>query len=478
MRMLKRIGALMLVVVMMMAMTVTAFADDDPPAAATLTNGEVGGFETADTPNLDNKAIKIAKEITVYNPDESFVYGPAITYTYSIAAADSAVLVKITDATSDHTSGIATSTTALAGVTDGVTMTGTSSKTIDWTNEDILDASAGGTANLKYLTIDFSSVVFTQPGVYRYAITETATDYTTSGVTDGSSTATRYLDVYVMRSTSYTEATKNTAGAWKIYGYVCIDSSLGTTEVTPDLTKTNGFVDSNSADDTSTADEYRTYNLTIGKTLNGDATMNSHKFPFDVAWTAGAATGTFQFIVEESNGTASATKTAQAAATTVNGTAVAADTLYKVGGADAVGTADKDGTPLIANGGTIKYIGIPNGTKVTVTETNDVAGTTYTTTATEKIGTGAAADVEFDESSTAERSSNNKAASTSPNEKVIYAEADAPAADSNVVIAYTNTLAIISPTGVVMRVAPYVFMLAAGIFLLSLSRRRRHTAED
>ena len=53
---------------------------------------------------------------------------------------------------------------------------------------------------------------------------------------------------------------------------------------------------------------------------------------------------------------------------------ISADSLYKVGGADAVGTADKDGSPLIPHEGTIKYIGIPNGTKVTVTETNDVSG--------------------------------------------------------------------------------------------------------
>ena len=192
-----------------------------------------------------------------------------------------------------------------------------------------------------------------------------------------------------MRSATYDPATLD-ASDWKVYGYVCIDSSLATTNITPSTAKTNGFVDPDPSNTAITADEYHTYNLTLGKTLNGDSTMSSHPFPFDATWTAGAATGTFQFAVE-TTGTANVTKTAQAAGSTVNGTAIAADTLYKVGSANAVGTADKDGTPSIAHNATVKYIGIPDGTKVAVTETNDVAGTTYTTTATEKIGSAAAA---------------------------------------------------------------------------------------
>lgn len=468
----KKISAIVLALVMVLAMGTTAFADDP----ATLTGGEAGGYAAPDTQNLDNKQINIKKEITVYNPDESFVYGPAITYTYTITPASGAELVSITDATSDHTSGLATSTTALAGVTTAVKVnngtagtTANATGTIAWTNADILDASAAGTANYKNLTIDFSNVVFTQPGVYRYKITETPASYTTSGVTDGTISNTRYLDVYVMRSDSYTDGT--TAAQWKIYGYVCLDSSLASTPVTPSTTKTNGFVDTDdSSSSTVTADEYHTYNLTIGKTLNGDTTMNGHKFPFDATWTAGAATGTFQFAVE-TTGTAQVTSSTDSTANSINGTAISTS-LLKVGGADVVGTPDKDGTPSIAKDATVKYIGIPNGTKVTVTETNNVTGTTYATAGTETIGSGSATDIEWT-GGTSAKSTDSKTATMAPSATTIYAQASAPTADSNVAIQVTNTLSIISPTGVVLRVAPYALMLGVGLFLVAFSRKRR-----
>ena len=299
-----------------------------------------------------------------------------------------------------------------------------------------------------------------------------------------------------MRSADYKELNTDVAtdhadykdayvpGDWTIYGYVCISpesvapNAGGTTNVTTSTAKTNGFVSvpesSASAGDGVTGDEYHTYNLTVGKTLVSDATMNGHEFPFDVAWTAGDATGTFQFAVK--NEKASVTKTVETAATTVNGTTISTDTFYKVGSADAVGAADKDGTPYIANGGTVKYIGIPTGTKATVTETNNVVGTTYATTAKETIGSGSAADVVWTGGNAA-RSADKKTATMGNGNTAIYAQASAPAADSNVAIQVTNTLSIISPTGVAFRVAPYVLMLCAGIALVLITRRRENTEE-
>ena len=473
----KRIGAFLLTAAMTLAMNSTVFAADfGDGSSATSEIGVAGTWTAKDTPITQDKTINIKKEIKVFNPDDTLIYGPAITYTYSIAAASGTELVTVTDETDNHTSGLATTVTANAGVTTGVTLTGTTANTIAWTNADVLDASASGTSNYKNLTIDFSNVVFTAPGVYRYKITEAANAYTTSGVTDGTSTAVRYLDVYVKRSDSdtapyalYTDG--STPNQWIIYGYVCLVDTLGTTNVTPGISKTNGFVTAlnpdgdTTTDDDQLADEYHTYNLTVGKTLSGDTTMNSHKFPFDVVWADGGATGTFQFAVEADD-KVGVTKNAETATATVNGTSITS--LYKVGGANAVTTPDKDGVLSIANGGTVKYIGIPQAAYATVTETNDVPGTTYSTTAKETIGTGTATDVVFNAATTAALDTNKKIATMDPNDTAVYAEAATVTANSNYAVQFTNTLSIISPTGFVVRFAPYMLVLMGGIFLIVL----------
>jgi hypothetical protein len=290
-KMLKRVGAVSLSTVVMLGMSTTAMA-------ASLSEGEIGGgnsFKT-DNPTVQTKTINIEKELTVYNPTEATIYAPAITYTYSLAPASGTELVTVTDEASDHASNLATTVTVLPGVTDNATLTGTGTGVIAWTNAETVTAAPNGYANIKNLAVSFENVVFTEPGVYRYKISETPSAYITSGVTDGTITSTRYLDVYVMRSANFNPEHDGTtghefvAGDWSIYGYVCINlesvtgNAGGTTNVTPATAKTNGFVSTDpdgdpATNDGATADEYYTYNATISKVLSGDPTMENHKFP-------------------------------------------------------------------------------------------------------------------------------------------------------------------------------------------------------
>ena len=502
----KKIGALVLALVMVLAMTTTAFA-----TTTELTGGEVGGFYPGhvDDPQVQDKTVNIQKQITAYNPDETLIYGPAITYTYSIAAASGSELVSSTDDTADHASGVATVTAVLAGVMTP-TLTGTSANTIAWTNSDILQADTvanGGAANIKNLTVDFSSIIFTQPGVYRYKITESAT-YDNTGVTDGTIGTVRYLDVYVMRSSTFNSTHDGSAGHeyvaadWSIYGYVCISAESvttnagGTTAVTTATVKTNGFVpgtgdDGSGGTTTYTADQYYTYNFTVTKDLVGDNTMINHQFPLTVAF-SGGPTGTFQLIAETDGSKSSLTTTGNTATKDVNGNDVAADTLKKVGSAAALSSFANAGSPKVADGNTttgtttgyIKYIGIPYGAVASVTEENDVVGTTYQATVKEDVTT-VAGTILVDAtltSTTGTMATSDTSASIDNTETATktssYTNAATTAADKNAAIQFTNTLAIVSPTGVAFRVAPYVLMLGAGIFLLVLTKRRNKDEEE
>lgn len=475
----------LILAIMMITVVGAAFADGE----ATLTNGEVGGFAPShvDSPNVDNKKVNIIKEITVYNKDESFVYGPAITYTYTVVPASGTELVKITDDTTDHASGTAVETTAISGVTTELTVNGGTPGTVEsavgtltWANTEILNASDDGTANTKPIPFDFSNVVFSQPGVYRYKITETTTSPATSaaaGVTTAANRV-RYLDVYVMRSDDYGKDTSgnasdtNRAGWWKIYGYVCLAG--GTTAVTTSTTKTNGFVDTTSSTTTSDADQYFTYNMTITKDVKNDSTMVSHAFPFNVAFTNTTATGTFQLIAEKTGTATTITTTAQGATTTVIGTNIDANTILKVGSAAALSAFNNAGDPHIADEnatadattGSVKYIGIPAGTKVEVYETNDVVGTTYSYSYKVDNGTASTGTNVYYNANTSSNLATLTATTLDTDDNTAHT------------IAFTNTLQQISPTGYVSRFAPYALILVAGIVLLIVAKKRKPAKDD
>ena len=383
----KKIGAFVLVVVMMLALSVTAFAAGDGSDS----------LGTGDTVTIEDRLI-------AFNPDESSIYAPAVTFNYSIAAGTGGVT--ITD--SDDVQAV-----VLAGDWSGTDSNGNSisvsgAPTITASNsysmDDTLNASAtGDDTNVKNIEISFESVTFPKPGVYRYTVTREIDD--TNLALESADTIVRTLDVYVMEEN----------GTRSIYGYILHD--------------VDGDVDESSTTKYDHYEsEYKTSNLTVGKTLVNDSMMNGHKFPFSVTFTG---TKNAHIMVDPNEG--------------VSGKATAADM--------AAGVTSSE--PGIANEGIVKYIGIPNGFTATVYETNDVTGTSYKSEGV--ADTAAAAKVINWTGDTANSNSASSAAAT----------------DVTKTIAFTNTLELISPTGVVMRVAPYVMILTAGIALLIVSKRGR-----
>ncbi len=390
----KKLGAIALVLMLMLSLSVTAFA-----AETMVTSGIVGSKDST-----VNNVLKIPKTLKVFNPDETSVYAPNISYSYAVTAGSAEI--EITDADS---------VTAKTKAPTSAQMPALTASTLSWSSASTtLGASSTGdnsaAANVQYLELTFTPGAFTAAGVYRYKITETVT-YTGTGVTEGTNTDHElFLDVYVK------DTDAQTAGQ-TIYGYVLHtgdDSINGSTSTNTD-TKVEGFV----------YDEYHTSNLTVSKTLVNDAAMNSHEFPMAVTIAEGSVSAGFHLLTEKT------------------GTATVAATL-----------ADKTYTDSakIANGGTVKYVGLPTGATFTVTETNDVTGTTYKVTH--------AID------STPTEDGNKYTGGTAT------AAVTTVAKDTAHTVAFTNELVLISPTGVVMRVAPYALMLIGGFVLLVISRRK------
>ena len=442
---------------MVMAMSVTAFAD-----GATLT--------AHDATESDNEVVRILKEITVYNPADSTVNEPTATYTYKIAAGSAGQ--SITDNTSPTAitvqtkAGVGIANIKMSSQTDSTAST-RSQVTVTYTpSAGTLTATAAGTANTKWIDIDFSDVNFGAAGVYRYTITEdldgsgSSLVYGTNGIIEGSTGHARYLDVYVKQADGFTNG--ETAAQWTVYGYALFTTD--DTAIAPSneatLYKTTGFTADSS--NSKTADAYYTYNVTVSKDVVNDFAMNGHDFEFVFLFenatvsanvlpiitatgvTEGSYTGDFASLLDTS--TTSYSASAWASAANLNGVKYAAK---------------------INSGESVVFTGLPAGTTVTAKEYNDVTGTTYmakTTTATTNL-------------SEAALSWNTWSGSAAAN-VVAKTVGQDMSSDNNVTVDFTNTLAQISPTGVVLRIAPYALMLAAGVVLLVLSRRRRNKAEE
>lgn len=444
--MIKKLVALMLVLAMTLAIGMTAFAADNDGDTATdgIAGNTNGNWTAQDQPVVQtDKTAILYKELTVYNPADCDVNAPTITYTYTVTAGESGK--EIYDAETNHKTGASAHVYTKEGIVAGISVNGSDSAsgTVSFTPANTLQASDTGVKETKPINIDFSGVTFTGAGVYRYVVTETAATYNTSGVVEGTTGHTRYLDVYVKDASP--------DGSYEIYGFVCFvsNNNIDGRDV-PELDtpaaaiKTEGFV----ARTGETADEYYTYNLTIEKTLENDQQMNSHKFPFSVDFANTTVTANVLPIVSGSGDNKYTAPTLEAG--DING-------------------MDQDGTNLaIANGGSVTFTGIPVGTTVTINEKNDVNGTVYTTKTsggTTNQSTGLSVPWDTWTNNVADWTTVTALQKTANDNKV--------KAEANMTVNFTNTLLTISPTGVVLRVAPYIMILAAGIILLLVSRRRK-----
>lgn len=335
---------------------------------------------------------------------------PAISFNFTVA---SGTPVAATSSTPAILAGVGAPTIATVTFTNGqATSTEAPSD---------LTLASGKKFAVQTATVDFSSVTFTEPGVYRYVITELETTgakavtYDTQADTPGSKV--RYLDVYV----------EDVNNALKVSSYVMHE----TTAVVP-----NGDSD-NKADDKSSSyvNEISTKDLEFGKEVTGNQGSKDKYFLFTLNITNAQANTTYS--VDLTSAEASPAKT----------DATKYDTMTNPSSFTTDGDGKATVTFYLKDGQYIKIPGLPDGYGYALTEDAEDYASSATISAT-----------------------NGKSG-------VAYSD---PATGSSVAAdiktGYTNDRTGIIPTGVLLTIAPFAIgiLLFGALIIFFIAKRRRN----
>lgn len=264
-------------------------------------------------------------------------------------------------------------------------------------NGDTVTLAAGQKYAKETATVDFSAVNFTEPGIYRYVITENGTN---DGVTNDTDN-TIQLDVYVVSDAD---------GVLSINGYVFPDGDDN--DADEDTAKVDGFVNT-----------YDTTNITLEKLVTGNQGNRNQYFSFNVV-IDDAVPGTVYTV---------------SGGKSTNPTVLTADTNGTVTGTFEL----KDGDML-----TIK--GLTDATTYTITE-DDYSSQGYTT--------------KWDDAASTVYDTDEAAEGLTTGKLTVEAAQN---------VTFENAKEVVTPTGIVMSIAPYILMVVfAGVFAVMFLRKRR-----
>lgn len=272
----------------------------------------------------------------------------------------------------------------------------------------------------KTAILDFSKCNFTEPGIYRYIITESGTNQAVTNDED----ATRVVDVYVNDDSS-ADGKKLTIAGYVLHSNesdIKAGDDLGSTNANPDG-KSQGFTN-----------EYDTSDLTFKKEVSGNQASHDKYFKFTVT-IKDAVPGTV-YNVNRLN----ADKTSKSNAATITENAGKTNPDKFTVGTDGTVTQEF----YLQHGQEITIQGIAKDSKYSVTENKE------------------------DYKSTA----------------AVVADYTAPAngtiESADLKTSYLNTRAGVIPTGVIMTVAPFAAVTllgAAGMVKIRMSKKREEDEE-
>lgn len=277
------------------------------------------------------------------------------------------------------------------------------------------------TQNKKYatkeVTVDFSGISFTAPGIYRYIITETAS---TASYIQNDTATDRTLDVYVQYKNNGSEDEPNYSDTELVVSNYVLHEGLEDPAAQGEE-KSDGFTNT-----------YTTYDLTLTKSVTGNQGDRDKYFAFTVEIT-GAVEGTVYTVdlsrAEEKPTVDGVQQTNSNSLTATDGSVTA--------------------TYYLKHNQSIKIQGLTEDTKYTISETSYSADG-YTTTY--KIDNGT------EVTSNATPSENNAMGT------------------ANHTVTFTNFKSGTVPTGILLETAPYLILgavVVAGLVVLFATRRRR-----
>ena len=334
---------------------------------------------------------------------------PAISFNFTVA---SGTPVEATSNTPAILAGVGTPTIATVSFADG--------QATSKTAPSDLNLASGKKFAVQTATVDFSGVTFTEPGVYRYVITEQETTgakaVTYDTQADTADPKVRYLDVYV----------EDVNNALTVSSYV--------------MHKTTTVVANDDADrkaddkSSSYVNEISTKDLEFGKEVTGNQGSKDKYFKFQLVISNAQANTTY--YIDLASAEASPTKTD---ATTYSSMTNPASFITN-------DTGDATITFYLKDGQYIKIPGLPDGYGYTLTETEE----DYASSATISADNGKGG-VAYDDGVTGTNVS------------------------TDIKTGFTNDRTGIIPTGVIMTIAPFAIGICVfgAIIIFIICRRKR-----
>ena len=416
------------------------------------------------------------------------------TYTLSYAAQD------VHDATGGKITGATDTYTAAAG-SDNVLLNNTSTA-VDGS------ASTGVYYAIKTMRLDFTDCGFTEPGIYRYVITE---DNTAQNGITYDSTLTRTIDVYVEDAT-YTPYTSGTAGTTvnklRIAGYVMYNGTITTAPAKPGTASTgtastledglantmtgdngavygtpNGYEVGSATKSEGFKNTYVTHDLTFSKTVDGNQASRDKFFKFKVEIKNATVGNLFDVDITGAENAVPATASLNSATQASYASQVNASQLV----ADATKTVATDGYTFELNSGSTTvgtitaYYYLQHGDTITIKGLSD--NTSYAITESQEDYTAALA-LTGDTKNGDETTGTIISALTVDTNGDTAADWTAGYVDTalkaDATAAFTNTREGTIPTGVILSIAaPAVVGLGVLSLIITLNvKKKREEAEE